>query len=138
MGFKMSDFSPSVQKLIREQVERQRQATPEAKKEDLIPPERKGMNKTEWRYANHLDALKAAGEIVAWMFEPFGMKLADKTYYHPDFIVWFPDNHCEIHEVKGFWQDDARAKIKIAAAKYPMFKFLAIKQGNNCWDVERF
>ena len=32
----------------------------------------------------------------------------------------------EAHEVKGFWQDDARAKIKIAADMYP-FRFIAVK-----------
>ena len=31
----------------------------------------------------------------------------------------------ECHEVKGFWHDDARAKIKIAADLYP-FRFLAV------------
>ena len=32
----------------------------------------------------------------------------------------------EMHEVKGFWQDDARVKIKVAAQMYP-FRFLAAK-----------
>jgi hypothetical protein len=36
------------------------------------------------------------------------------------------DGQMEIHETKGFWTDDARVKIKVAADMYP-FKFVAIK-----------
>lgn len=47
----------------------------------------------------------------------------------------------ELHEVKGFWQDDARAKIKIAAAMFP-FRFFAVKvktkREGGGWDVEEF
>ena len=47
----------------------------------------------------------------------------------------------EMHEVKGFWMDDARAKIKIAADMYP-FRFLAIKakakKNGGGWDQENF
>ena len=62
------------------------------------------------------------------------MRLADNTFYTPDFAVLAADCVMECHEVKGWWQDDARAKIKIAADLYP-FRFLALralpkKQGN--------
>ena len=36
------------------------------------------------------------------------------------------DGVIECHEVKGFWTDDARVKIKIAAELYP-FRFKAMK-----------
>jgi hypothetical protein len=46
-----------------------------------------------------------------------------------------------MHEVKGFWQDDARAKIKIAADLYPM-RFVAIrvqsKKEGGGWASEEF
>lgn len=32
----------------------------------------------------------------------------------------------EMHEVKGFWEDDARVKIKVAASFYP-FSFIAAR-----------
>ena len=35
-----------------------------------------------------------------------------QTYYNPDYLVIYP-GHFEIHEVKGFWRDDARVKIKV-------------------------
>lgn len=45
------------------------------------------------------------------------------------------------HEVKGHWQHDARAKIKIAAAMYP-FRFIAVKarpkRDGGGWAVEEF
>jgi hypothetical protein len=47
----------------------------------------------------------------------------------------------EMHEVKGFWQDDARAKIKIAADLYP-FRFIAVKvkpkKNGGGWETEEF
>jgi hypothetical protein len=55
------------------------------------------------------------------------LRLADKTFYSPDFAVLTKaDGTLEMHEVKGFWQDDARVKIKVAASIYP-FKFIAVK-----------
>ena len=47
----------------------------------------------------------------------------------------------ECHEVKGFWTDDARVKVKVAADQYP-FRFIAIKalpkkQGGG-WAAESF
>lgn len=36
------------------------------------------------------------------------------------------DGVMEMHEVKGFWTDDARVKIKVAADQYP-FRFIAFK-----------
>ena len=47
----------------------------------------------------------------------------------------------ELHEVKGFWMDDARVKIKVAAEMYP-FKFVAIKvkakKDGGGYSVEEF
>ena len=51
------------------------------------------------------------------------------------------DGVIECHEVKGFWQDDARAKIKVAADLYP-FRFIAVKartkKSGGGWEVEAF
>lgn len=84
------------------------------------------MNKTESAYADHLEMLKAAGEILWYRFEGMKLRLADNTFYTPDFVVMRDNYHLECHEVKGFWQDDARVKIKVAADIYP-FRFLAFK-----------
>lgn len=47
----------------------------------------------------------------------------------------------EAHEVKGFWTDDARVKIKVAASLFP-FKFVAVKvqsqKNGGGWAIEEF
>ena len=96
------------------------------------------MNRTEARYAQLLDLRKMAGEIIGYVYEPMGLKLADKTYYHPDFMVIFRDRF-EFHEVKGFWRDDARVKIKIAAERFPWFGFVVVQKmkSSDGWDIEK-
>ncbi|QBR00487.1 hypothetical protein [Paraburkholderia pallida] len=49
------------------------------------------MNQTEERYAQHLEQRKQAGEI-AWVgFEAWKFRLADSTFYTPDFAVMLAD-----------------------------------------------
>lgn len=84
------------------------------------------MNKTEEAYQQQLEVRKFAGEVAWYKFEGMKLRLADNTFYTPDFAVMLADNTMELHEVKGYWQDDARAKIKIAADLYP-FRFIAVK-----------
>ncbi len=84
------------------------------------------MNKTEEQYAAHLEQRKYAGEVIWHKFEGIKLRLADNTFYTCDFAVMAADGVLEMHEVKGFWQDDARVKIKVAASLYP-FRFVAMK-----------
>jgi hypothetical protein len=85
------------------------------------------MNATEAAYEEILDGLKHHGRIAWYKFEGVKLRLADNTFYTPDFFVMWSDGRLECHEVKGFWQDDARAKIKIAADIYP-FEFIAVRK----------
>lgn len=98
-------------------------------------------NKTEEAYEAHLSALVAAGEVTWFKFEGVKLRLADNTFYTPDFAVMRADGLLEMHEVKGFWADDARVKIKVAADLYP-FRFLAVraraKKDGGGWAVEVF
>lgn len=100
------------------------------------------MNKTEAAYAaSVLEPGKASGEILWFKFEGLKLRLADNTFYTPDFAVMLADSSIECHEVKGHWQDDARAKIKIAADLYP-FRFIAVqaeaKKRGGGWKEEAF
>ena len=99
------------------------------------------MNKTEAAYALHLEAMKQAGEVLWYKFEGVKLRLADNTTYSTDFAVMAADGVMECHEVKGFWQDDARVKIKVAASLDP-FRFIAIKarakKDGGGWEVENF
>lgn len=92
-----------------------------------------GMNKWESAYAQHLEARKLNGEIVSYTYESIKFKLADLTYYTPDFFILFPDGSVELHEVKGFWRDDARVKIKVVAKTFPMFTFIIVTKDSGAW-----
>ena len=96
-----------------------------------------GMNKTEAAYAQHLYLRKCAGEVLDYRFEPMNLRLADNTFYRPDFGVLLADGHYELHEVKGHWTDDARVKIKVAAEIHP-FRFRAVKKAGTGWAEEVF
>ena len=95
------------------------------------------MNKLEAEYAHCLDMLKSSGEIADYSFEAVKLRLADRTFYTPDFMVLMPDGVIEFHETKGFWQDDARVKIKVAAEMHP-YKFVAITKVKGSWKREEF
>lgn len=97
------------------------------------------MNKTEAKYATHLEQLKVLGEISWYSFEAWKFRLANKTFYSPDFIVMRSTGELEAHEVKGYWEDDARVKIKVAAQMHPL-QFIAVmwNKNNDCWDFEYF
>jgi len=96
------------------------------------------MNKTEQSYEAHLKRRQLAGEILEFKFEAVKLRLADKTFYTPDFLVVLPDGLMELHEVKGFWEDDARVKIKVAATTFWMFSFFGVQKSGTGWKVEEF
>lgn len=96
------------------------------------------MNKTEQAYADHLRLLMLAGEVLSYEFEPLKLRLADKTFYTPDFMVVRKGGLIELHEVKGFWEDDARVKIKVAAKQHWMFTFVGVMRHGANWSLEAF
>lgn len=100
-----------------------------------LRPKRGQMNKTEAAYAQHLHALQLAGKVKGWKFESVTLRLADDTTYRPDFLVELFIGPLELHEVKGFWRDDARVKFKVAAELFPMFRFVAVKRKNRQWKL---
>src|ERR1700761_467331 len=55
------------------------------------------MNQTEARYAAHLDARKALGEIAWYRFEGIKFRLAESTFYTPDFAVMLSSGELECH-----------------------------------------
>ena len=99
------------------------------------------MNQTEKDYAALLEQRRIVGEVSWYRFEGLKFRLADNTFYTPDFAVMLASGQLEAHEVKGFWQDDARAKIKIAADMYPL-QFIAVqkelKKNGGGWKTEEF
>ena len=95
------------------------------------------MNETEAAYSRELELRKMAGEVAWYAFERLTFRLADKTRYTPDFAVMLANGELELHEVKGFWTDDARVKIKVAAEQNPM-RFVAVRRVKGKWEFEMF
>ena len=93
-------------------------------------------NKTEQAFGLRLLSQKQRGEILWYAYEPFKLRLAKTTFYTPDFAAVWEDGAILIYEVKGFWRDDARVKIKVAARLFPFFQFFAVTKDNALWTFE--
>jgi hypothetical protein len=91
------------------------------------------MNGLEKRYAQHLGVRKATGEVLDWRFEPLKLLLAPKATFTGDFVVKTAAG-LELHETKGWWEEDARLKMKWAAKDFRwMFsRIVGVK-----WDAKR-
>lgn len=109
-----------------------------------------GMNKTESRYAQELELRKRVGEILWYCFEGMKFRLADNTFYTPDFSVLGADGALQCHEIKGTEQawsksgiqyararaeDDAKVKVKVAAEMYPLAFFVAHYTRESGWTL---
>lgn len=102
-------------------------------------------SKAEALYAAELDARLRAGEILAWEYEPWSMKLTEarvingKTRpgvrYTPDFVVVLPDSRIRIVEVKGFQREAAIARFKVAAEKWPCFEWKMVRRKWSGWET---
>lgn len=106
-------------------------------------PKRDGsMNKLEQRYAEELEQRRHEGRLARWDFEPCKLRLADRTYYTPDFRVVLVDGTLEFHEVKGTWcgQEHNRVKLKVAAELHP-YDFVCVmprpRKDGGGWKEER-
>lgn len=119
----------------KEQVPPPKRQTSKERYEALGRLKEREMNKTERAYAAKLETEKMAGLILWYEFEPLKLRLADGCQYEIDFLVLTADRSLEVHEVKGYWTDDALVKIKVAAEKFP-FRFVAIQYIKKEW-VER-
>jgi len=97
------------------------------------------MNKTEAAYAAELETQRREGNVLWFKFEGLKLRLADNTFLTVDFAVMAADGILEMHEVKGFMQDDANVKLKVAASIYP-FRFLLIrlrpKKDGGGWNIQ--
>lgn len=98
-----------------------------------VRPDNSVMNGLERQYANHLANLKAAGEIYDWKFHAFTLKIADPpnakcATWSPDFAVWTNEMVLEFHDTKGFMEDHALVRIKVAASQFPHPVYIVTKK----------
>jgi len=85
------------------------------------------MNGLESSWADELERQRLAGEIAWWSYEPVTLKLAEqRCTYKPDFMVMDCEGLIEFHETKGYFEDKAKVKMKVASDKFPMFVFRLI------------
>lgn len=98
-----------------------------------------GMNKTEARFK--CEVLDGTDGVLHVVFAGVKLRLADRTWYTPDFVVW-TDAGVHVWEIKGSWksphQEDSRVKLKVAAELYPQFTFFAAvpERDTGGWDIE--
>jgi hypothetical protein len=75
-------------------------------------------------------------------FEELTFRLGGDCRYTPDFWVMEGDGVLALVECKGFWRDDAKAKLRVAAERYPNFRWKAFrklpKSQGGLWQMERF
>jgi len=109
-------------------------AMPRAKGRVAPSPYRSAL---EQAYAERLELQRIAGEILWWLYEPWRFSLGGGAWYKVDFGVMLPGGELEAIEVKGFWREAARLRIKVAASKHPLtFKAVTRKDGE--WSEEHF
>lgn len=90
------------------------------------------LNKTERAYLQYL----RTGCGAAWIgIQNITLKLADDTRYTPDFF-FIDCSGSELHarEVKGFWRDDAKVKIKVAARLFSWIRFTVAVKTKTGWE----
>lgn len=100
------------------------------------------MNKSETAFAQQLEMQKHAGQVQWYKFEGIKLMIAPNTSITVDFAVLPASGVLEMIDVKGakgIFTDDARAKMKVAAAMYPfVFKVaypIPQKDGGG-WQIE--
>jgi len=92
------------------------------------------MNKTEAAHARWLDFQIQLGEVTAYWFESVKLRLADKTWLVPDFLVMLANGTLQFEEVKGgFVREDSIIKLKVAASMYPLFRFVLCQKSKSGW-----
>lgn len=100
------------------------------------------MNATEQKFANYLRTLEITGEVLWWRHEGIKLLLANRTTLTVDFNVMYADGLLTMIDVKGakaIIEDDAKAKMKIAAEQYPLvfrYAFPRQKKDGGGWIFE--
>jgi len=103
------------------------------------------MNQAETAYALVLEARRREFDIVWYGFESDKIRLADGTWYTPDFtVIRFQcvTGPCiiEYHEVKGHMRTAERVRLRVAASLRPWARFVLVwmkyDKRNRMWFVD--
>lgn len=92
------------------------------------------LNKTERGW---LAVLRPDPQTVWVGIQNMTLKLADDTRYTPDFFSLNREGRLFAWEVKGFFRDDAKVKIKVAARAFPWIRFVLVRrEKGGAWKTE--
>jgi len=104
----------------------------EAGAEEKKPLDR--MNKLERHYSWFLDGLVESGVVTRYRFGEVKVRLADKTWYSPDFQVWLHYGRVVMVETKGWCRDDAAVKFKVARERYSEYQWMMVGRSKGKWE----
>ena len=90
----------------------------------------------EAEYAQRLELLKCAGEIMDYLYEPLTVNIGVGAKYKPDFLVVFA-GHFEFHEVKGYRRTAGIVRLRCAAKLLPYFKFVLVEKDKGSWKITK-
>lgn len=90
-------------------------------------------NKTEAAFWAYLKTAYRGWDIE---FNTVALKLAKKTWYHPDFVLFHTEQLPLIFEVKGFFRDDAAVKLKVAASRFRWAQFYLARRIKGTWKID--
>ena len=104
------------------------------------------LNKTEARYAKHLERLKLAGEILWWRSHAFGLYFEDGTRYTPDFVTMDKAGSITLIDVKAYYKNQKKVHIDTAsmirmkrtAHEYYFFSMKAVWEKDGVWEEMTF
>ncbi|WP_233343659.1 hypothetical protein [Burkholderia cepacia] len=87
-------------------------------------------------YGELLATLRLRGDVLWFRANPIKLRLADETYYGPNFAVMVASGHLEMHHVMDAAKNEPLTTVKIAAEQFP-FRFVAVHRDDSCgWKFE--
>jgi hypothetical protein len=109
---------------------------------------RRGQNKTEAAYTAYLELHKRVPldgkRLVIWYaFEALKVRIGDRCWLTPDFLVQYDNGELELHDTKGrkgnkyFATDDAIVKARAVGRNFPVPIYFVFPIGQGEWGKAR-
>lgn len=85
-------------------------------------------SKLEASFADFLELSLKSGAMGWYRYEPMSFRIGPDARYRPDFgALVLPTRELWLYEVKGFWREAAKVRIKVAADMYPFFRWWTVE-----------
>jgi hypothetical protein len=99
-----------------------------------VPKADRFKSKLERTYAlQYLTPLVHAGQLKDWKYEALKFRLADGSWFTPDFAVVLLNGAHEIHELKGWMREAARVRFLVARELFPSYRWRMIEKKAGAW-----